>query len=762
MSGAGGLVYHGGQSLPALEPAREWSLPPHRPEPGAKLRQVWGALLQRKKLIGLTLLALNAAGFAAVHAVRPRYTAEASLMIGSRQEQVLDLKSVLAGLSGDSEALESEMQLIRSRNIGREVVQQLRLDERPELAPAPPKPGLLASVWEQAVPRWNAVAARHAPGLQIIEPPAAAPTVKDPIGATVDNVLRRLSVTPKGRSRVVAITFDSSDPALAAAVANEFANTYIADQLRQKRDATANAHRWLDDRVAEMREQVITADQAVASYRRRTGITPSRTGTLLTEQVSTLGEQQVQARIAQANADARLQSLQSGNGARLDSLPEVQASATIQALRAQQSTLAAQVDELSHSLGDNNPRMIAARAALGAVDGRIRAETARVAASLADESRTAKARAASLSANLTQLRQDVAASTEDQVELNALQHEAEANRALYDRLLARARETRVEGGLQQPDALVVSLAEAPEAPSFPNPAVILPVFFLASCIATALLVFLLEMRDTGFRSLEQVEQLLGVTGVGTMPKLGRGDRGGRGLASYRHDRSHTAFAEAVRSLHTSLMLSGTDRPPKVVLVASAVPGEGRSSVVLSLARLMSSCGKRVVVVDCDLRRPAMHQAFGASRGPGLTDCLAGKVALVDALQPDSASPALLLAAGSDTSIPGFGTSPDLFASEAMRSLLAMLSERFDLILLDSSPLLAVSDTRNLCRLADRTLMVVRWQNTPRFVVAAGLRQAMEAGGKMAGVLLSVVDLKSYARHSTAGVYQRRIGLYLSE
>ena len=161
-------------------------------------------------------------------------------------------------------------------------------------------------------------------------------------------------------------------------------------------------------------------------------------------------------------------------------------------------------------------------------------------------------------------------------------------------------------------------------------------------------------------------------------------------------------------------------------------------------------------------RPALHGAFGASRGPGLTDCLAGKLPLVDALQPDAASPALLLSAGTESSMPGPGMAPDLFASEAMRSLLAQLSERFDLILLDSSPLLAVSATRNLCRLADRTLMVGRGQATPRFVVAAAVRQVLEAGGKLAGVLLAVVDLKSYARHSTAGVYQRRIGLYLSE
>ena len=760
MSGAGGLVYRGGQVLPSLELARDWPAQP-QPDPGMKVRAIWAALLARKKLIGLTLLALNLAGFAALHAIKPRYTAEATLLIGSRQEQVLDLKAVLAGLSGDSEAIESEMQLIRSRKVGQQVVGQLRLDEKPDFAPRPPSPSRLSAALAVATTLWNAGAARYAPILRLPDPqPAVAVPSRDPAATTVDNVLRHVGVAPKGRSRVVSVTFDSNDPATAAAGANAFANTYIANQLRQKQEATANARRWLDDRVAEMREQVINADGAVAAYRRRTGITPSRTGTLLNEQVSTLGEQQVQARIAQTNADARLRAMQGGRN--LDALPEVQASATVQALKAQQAQLAAQVAELSRTLGSQHPKLLAARSALASVDSQLGIETGRIAAAIADESRTAKARDDALTANLTTLRQDVATSTDAQAELNALQHEADANRALYDRLLARSRETRVEGGLQQADAQVVSVAEPPEAPSFPNPAVILPIFFLASCIFTALLVFMLELRDTGFRSVEQVEAMLGITAVGTMPRLGRSDRSRRGLASFRADRNHTAFAEAVRSLHTSLMLSGSDHPPKVVLVASAVPGEGRSSVVLSLARLMSNCGKRVVVVDCDMRRPAMHGAFGASRGPGLTDVLAGKLPLVDALQPDKSSPAMLLAAGTDHSLPGFGLPPDLFASEPMRVVLEVLSQRFDLVLLDSSPLLAVSDTRNLCRLADRTLMVVRWESTPRFVVAAALRQVLEAGGRMAGVLLSVVDLKRYARHSTSGTYQRRIGLYLSE
>ncbi len=773
---SGMLIQHGADwpARPAEEfgSARSIALPPLAAEPGLKLRELFKVFMRRRKLILLTLLTLNVISFVAVHTIKPRYTAEATLIIGSRQAQVLDLKAVLAGLGGDTEAIESEMQMLRSRKVARSVVNQLRLDQYPELNPLPSGPGLVSRMKAMGRAGWNGFVSRYAPAWMSLDRPAsisgpgielasnaADPRARDPLALTTENFLRHLTVAAKGRSRVVSVSFDSGDPGLAAAAANETVNTYIADQLNAKREATASAHKWLEDRVAEMREQVINADQAVAAYRRRAGITQGRTGTLLSEQISTLGEQAVQARIARSNANARLQALQ-GAGAtpgRLDSLPEVQGSPTIQALRAQESTLLAHVANLSNIYGEEHPRVTAVRASANAVQGRIRNEVGKIASSLQEEARTAQARETSLSTNLASLRQDVDSGTESEVELRALQHEAEANRALYDRLLARSRETNVEGGLQQPDAQVVSQADTPETPSFPNPVIILPMFFLASCIVAVLLVFAVEGLDNGFSSLDQVEQVLGVAALGAMPRLRRGGAGRRDLATNQLDRTQSAFGEAVRSLHTSLMLSGAERPPKVVLIASAMPAEGRSSVVLSLARLMASCGKRVVVVDCDLQRPALHHAFGGSQSPGLVECVSGKAHVSDVLQCDTSSPAYLVAAGAKERM-----SPDLFASEEMRKLIATLSERFDLILLDSSPILAVSDTRVLCRLADKTVLLVRWQDTRRFAVVAALRQILDAGGSVAGILLSMVDLKRYAKHSTTGFYQRRIGLYLSE
>jgi capsular exopolysaccharide synthesis family protein len=740
--------------------------------PGTRLRDIGRILLRRSRLIVGMVVMLNIAAFVVVSNLPVRYTSEASLIIAPRQAQVLDMKAVVAGLSGESGVIESEIQILRSRKIARDVIEKLHLDQDPNFNPALREPGLLHRAGAALKQYTQTALAGIAPTLGFL-PQAwqeaistaadAAPNARlnrksDAMSMTVDDVLRQLSVASKGRSNVIGIAFTASDPDISAAVANGVAEGYIADQLKAKLDATAKAHKWLEDRVGELRDQVINSDQAVEAYRQRIGVVQGSTGTLMTEQLSQFSDQLIKARVARSNAEARLRAMEAAQtNRRLDSLAEVQGSPVLQALRAQESMLLQQAAQVTHTRGENNPRVGAIRSEVAGVQGRIGAEMARIAGGIRDEARIAAAREQSLVASLDQMRRQAGTSNVGEVELRVLQHEADANRGLYDRLLARSKETNVESGLQNADAQIISRAEAPILPSFPNPSLILPVFFVAICLLTLLLVFALENLDHGFRTLDQVEAALGIAALGVVPRLRRrsGEQGRP--ESYILQRPGSPYGEAIRNLHTGLMLSNVDAPPKVVLIASALPGEGKTSVALSLARLMASCGKRVVIVDCDLRSPDLHKVFGVPQSPGLVDCLSGEENVFAILRQDARSQAYLVPAGSKAY-----TSPDLFASGNMRKLLASLAERFDLVILDSAPVLAVSDTRNLCRLADKTVFIVRWQDTRRFAAVPALRQMIEAGGNMAGILLSMVDMPRYAKFTDAAFYQRRINLYLQD
>ena len=680
----------------------------------AKLRSLGQSFLRRSRLALLTVVVLNAVAIAAVGQLKPRFTAEADLIVGPREEQVVDLKAVLSGLSGDSDVIESEIQVLRSRDIARSIVQRFKLDHRAQFNPSLQPPGLLAGVADFA-------GAQYAALLKLVSPHAAPPArvhaaepgllpltqaqqpdlstdplsmPRDPLSVPVDSFLQDLDVAAKGRSRVIGVSFTSTSPVLAAGLANAVADAYIANQLKAKTDATIQAHVWLDQRVTELRQQTVDADTAVAAYRRKTGLVQGRETSLLTEQMSELGNEVIHAQEAVAVARARLD-----------------AAASI------------------------NPN------ALG----------------LQQDMRAAEAKERSLSRNLDALRAQSSTGTESEIELRALQQEADADRALYDRLLARAKETHIQSGLQQADAKIVSRAEWPQAPSFPKKSVILPAVFVASCLVAALLVLAVESLDQGFSTLEQLEAALGFPALGLIPLLKR--REARRRAPERHvlDRPNSPFGEAIRNLHTGLMLTGIERAPKVILMTSALPGEGKTAVSLSMARMMASCGKRVVIVDCDLRRPSLHKALNTPRGPGLTDCLKKSAELEDVLVGDPLSGAHVLPAGTLGN-----TAPDLFASPAMRRLVGQLSDLYDLVVLDCAPVLAVSDTRHLCRLADQTVFIVRWQETRCQAAAAALRQVVSAGGRVGGLLLSMVDLDQYSRYSTLGVTQRRIGLYLTQ
>jgi len=265
-------------------PGASVPLLPAAAQPTLRIRAVGEMLRRRTKLILLITGALTVVALVGVTRITPRYTAQADLMISPRQQQVVDLKAVLAGLSGDSEAVESEVQVLRSREIARSVVQRLELDKSPEFNPALAAPGVGARIksflgaqvrtLESVLPRPLQGFLQH----EAAQPDPALSAKADPLSVPVDAFLRRLGITPKGHSRVISVTFDSANPVLAANAANAAVDAYIASQVMAKRDATIGAHKWLNERVAELREQILSDGAAVEAFRRRAGLTQGRSG----------------------------------------------------------------------------------------------------------------------------------------------------------------------------------------------------------------------------------------------------------------------------------------------------------------------------------------------------------------------------------------------------------------------------------------------------------------------------------------------------
>ena len=700
MSAAPVIALKSGFHSPSAEPS--WGSPPEPGSPrlGPQLYTLGHSIKRRIKLIVLTLVVLNIVAFLGVRALTPRYTASADVIVGPREEQVVDLKAVLSGLSGSSDVIESEVELLRSREIARGVVKTLNLDQTSEFNTSLREPGLrehlaeaasTAAAWlgdllsELSVRVGISDDARSVQSTSVVAPRITADPLEtiDPLSKPVDRFLSQLAVSQKGRSRVITISFTSTDASLAAQVPNTIAEAYITGQLRAKTDATLQATKWLDDRVAELRQQLLDADEAVEAYRRQAKIVPIRDSTLLNQQISETGQELMRAQEQVATAQGRLAAASSINP-----------SAT----------------GLNRDLEE------------------------------------AKGRQRAIEGNIANLQRQIDSSNQSEIGLRSLQREADAYRNLYEKLLARARETKVQSGLQQADASLISRAERPEGPSFPKAAVILPLFFIASCVLIVLLVIWLESLDRGFSTLEQMEAELGIAAIGAIPFIKRGLR-------QRDPRS--LFLEAIRNVYTSLLLSDNGKSTKTVLIASALPGEGKSSLAVAMAGILAAFGKRIVVVDCDLRKPLTGKIFDVPRGaPGLTEYLSGRETQLDAiLRQEATSSVHVLPAGNDALAP-----PGLLGSNAMREMLQVLSLSFDLVILDSGPVLQEPDSLHLSRLVDKTIFAVRWEATRCAVARAGLRHLIDAGANVVGTLLTMVDPKEHRKHAFGKTHAQHLML----
>lgn len=724
------------------------------------IRKVWR---RKGTLIGVTALGTIIAALI-LFQITPVYTSTATVMVDPRKDTAVDVEAVLSGLPADQETIESEIEVLRSRRLAERVVQKLKLYESPEFnARLAPVSGFRKfaralnpkSLIPQSLLEWLDLA-ETGPTLteeQLLE--------RERIGV-IDAHLDKLGIARVGRSRVIAISITLANPALAASVANTVADLYIVEQLEAKFEATRRATEWLNERLTGLRQAVQKSEREVETYRRTSGLTEGKNVTFASQQATELNSQLIVARSKRAEAQARLQQVEQllKTSSSVESVAEVLNSPLIQQLRGQEADVQRKAAELSQEFGEKHPRMINIRAEVVDVRRKIAAEVKKIVQGLRNEVAVARARESEMVRNMRGLETRVAGLNQRQVQLRALEREAKANRTLYETFLTRFKETNEQQEFQRPDARVVSAADTPNEPSAPKKMLLLIVSIVLSGGAGLALVFVLESLDKGFRSMDDIESGTGIPALGLVPALTGLASMGKEPQAVILEKPNSAFAESVRALHASILLSNVDSPPKTVLLTSSLPSEGKTSLSLSLTRLVARTGnKRVVIIDCDLRRPLVHRHLGMDIGPGLVQLLADEVPLEDVLRRDEPSGAYVLTAGGTPANP-----TDIITSEHFARLLDNLKSAFDLIVIDSSPVLAVSDSRILSRIADKTIFVVRWAETRREVVRLGLKQIIEAGGDLAGVVLSMVNVKKHSRYGygDSGYYYGRYRKYYSD
>jgi len=718
------------------------------------VRNMWRAVWRWRMLVLWTTLALTALAIFVIYRLTPQYTASAQVLVGLQQVKVGTIQDVLSDLKGDNEMISTEIGIIRSRKLAEKTVNKLNLDNNPEFNPALRAPGFFANLLssQHLIPQsWLAKFSRS-------DDSDATRDDSRNMTKIIDNFGDKLKVSSDGKSRIITISFQSEDPILAAQIANTLADGYIVERLDAKFEATKRANIWLADRLNTLRQEVQVSEDSVEKFRNENGLlrtaNPQQPGTqgmtLTMQQMAQVSTDAVTAHTKYLEAQSRLAQLQRSGvtkgGAKADAaikdnnILEVLQSPVIQNLRAQEADAQRRAADLAAQYGDKHPKMVNARAEIAEIRSKIQTEVNRVVDALHNEVTTQQAREQGLNQLLAKMKADAARNDIAEVQLRDLERQAQANRALYENFLTQFKQTQSQDSFQQPDADIISHAAVPTQPSFPQKPVLILLSALTSFIIGVLLALVCQNLDVAVRSMDQVRSLLKVHPLGMVPALGGIRRPGNKPESEVLDRPLSAYAEAIRSIHTNLMLSDVDTRPRVVLVTSALPGEGKSTMAMSLAQMVARYGQRVIVIDGDLRRPAVHRLAGVSQRPGLIEWLLNRNALEEVIYSTGPGGVDVIPAGDQPQLP-----PNLLSSDRFRQLLRGLMERYDMVILDSAPVLAVSDTRILATLAEKTLFVVRWASTSHKVAASALRQLHEAGAHVAGVGLMAVDIKAHAK-----------------
>jgi capsular exopolysaccharide synthesis family protein len=491
---------------------------------------------------------------------------------------------------------------------------------------------------------------------------------------------------------------------------------------------------------------VLGKERVTEQYRAQSGLLEAEGSTLTEQAMAQLNMELINSRALLAERQARLRTVQAAlaSGGAADTSAEVLNSPTIAALKGQLAEAQRERSEAAVKYGPRHPAMLSIDQETAGLQAQIQSEVQKIVAGLSNEVEVQRRRIASVEESLSGQRTNLASNNVGAVKLREYQREAEASRTLYEGLLNRVKRLAEQSGIELPDARIVSRATPPLSPSWPKVPLNLMIGLVLGAALGAAAVMIVELMERSLRSPEDVQRRLGLPCLGAVPYLDKNVRlvDGELVApeNFILKRPVSAFGEALRSLRASVFFANPDRKVKVLAVTSALPDEGKTTTSISLARISALAGSKTVLVDCDLRRRSATHSLGIEAERGLTEVLFRTAKLEEVIQRDPSSGVDVVPLAQAEFTPR-----DLFGSEAMHQLIEQLRQKYDMVILDTAPVLPLADTRVLSPLADSVLLVVRWGRTPANIVQSAVEQLRSHNAKIAGVALDAVETGLFAR-----------------
>lgn len=732
---------------------------------GPNLRAYWRVVQKRRWMILSVQLLVFTVVLIATLKENPVYRAKALLEIEKENPGLLTVPELLQIESVSDSYLETQYRILQSESLAWRVITELHLDTAREFNPS--RSGLGAGVEAMAAGKQRDLSD---PG-EVEDRPGVLRRFAD-----------RLAVKPVAGSRLVQVSFESEEPELAAQIINTLAANYIQQNLETRWAATQKASEWLSEQLQDLKARLEKSEDQLQQYAEANGLLFLETEKGNPENVVHERLRQLQDELTRAQADRyQKESLYRLVEAREPSaLPGAADNKLVQELTSELATLKRQKAELAASFTESYPKMQQVQSQIERIQQLAEEQRKRAAQGIAEDYQTALRREALVRQAFEQqhgLANVVAAKS---VQYNILKRDVDTSKQLYEGLLQRLKEAGVAAGLKASNIRVVDEA-------VPSAEPVKPVIFLNLTLAVVLgsccgvgLAFLQEHLDNTMKTPDDVQRFLGAPALAMIPaqdaldrhsagvygllenrsglRRGNGQRGeqkkeaGRGWIRIDVDASrYAALSEAFRSLRTSVLLSTANRPPRSLTILSAQPKEGKTTVSTNLAISLAQLGKRVLLIDGDMRCPCIHKLFQIQKGFGLVGYLTGQQDWREQVHRTELADLHCLACGPVPPNPS-----ELLSSERMRALIQQATAEYDFVLVDSSPVLSVADARILAALTEGTVLVARCGVTPRELVQRAQLQVTEVGAHLIGVVLNGMDLRQNGYYGY-GYYQYRYG-----
>lgn len=710
------------------------------------LRAYWGAVQKRRWTILSVVLATLTLVLIATLKEKPVYRAAALLEIEKENANIVSVQELFQLENVSDNYLQTQYKILQSESLARRVIDKLHLEQADEFRSPTDR--------EHKNTRVNARGKEFAP------PPAERQ----------EAILRKfeveLNIKPVAESRLVRISFDSQDPALAATIVNSLTENFIQQNLETRWEAAQKASEWLSEQLKDMRAKLEKSENELQGYAQSNGLLFLETDKGKAENLLEVHLRQLQDELTQVQADryqkeSVYRQAQAGEYA---SLPGVYDSKVMQDLTVKLADLQAQKDTLTTSYTTGSPKVMQLQNAMQGIERTLTQEQSHAVKKITDDYLAAVRRETLVREAFEKAQKHENLLAGRAVQYNILKREADTNKQLYEGLLQRLKEAGVSAGLKASNIRIVDPAVPPTKPVKPIVLLNLSLALLLGLVSGVGIASLQEHLDNTVKTPNDVERLLHLPALAIIPSrhsLSQAEekrrRGGlkeislarlRGRLPmhgtngekdrwYRMDAElepNWSLREAFRGLRTSVMLSTADRPPRSLVIVSAAPGEGKTTICCNLAIALAQLGKYVLLVDGDMRRPSLHKIFLLRKTGGLASYLAGQEQWQDEVQTTAVPGLDCLVCGPVPPNPS-----ELLSSERMQALFRDAVSAYQFVLIDSPPLLHVADGRILSSISEGAILVVRGEATPRELVQRAGVHLRHAGARLIGVVLNAVD-----------------------